>query len=395
MAFTIAVTGQILIHGPLDIATPGAEGVLALLRADTTLTNLEATVRTDKGWPTKPKTLHLASPEALFSVRAMGFDAVTHANNHAFDLGPPGIAATRKAATAAGLAFAGSGSNLDEACAPAIITPENGPPLALFAADLGPQPEIVYASAERAGIAPLRVRRQVALPPAEFAMLHGIVTALGDEGRQKSRRRVGYSPASSEGTAFEVFGTGIVAGEAIAPIWSTDRDDFARLTSGIAAAKACGQVVVLSLHCHHWDADWRLTPAWLTDLARDLIDAGADLVIATGAPILQGMSFHRGRPILAGLGNFVFHTDRAATYDETGVDVWRSLAARLTFADDGSCLGVEVLPVAVSRPAENGGLAPLPVPLETAAATEIFERFVAGLSNDERQCVRLVDVVEA
>lgn len=394
MAFTIAVTGQILIHGPLDLATPGVEAVVALLQADTTLANLEATVQSDTGWPTKPKTLHLASPEALSSVRAMGFDVVSHANNHAFDLGPPGIAATRQAASAAGLDLAGSGRNLDEANAPAILSPENGPPIALFAVDLGPQPEIVYASAQRAGIAPLRVRRQVALPPQEFATLQNVVKTLGDDARQKSRQRVGYDQAS-DGAGFEAFGTGFVAGEAIAPVWSTDQDDLARLTTGIETAKANGQVVVLSLHCHHWDADWRLTPAWLTDLSRRLIDAGADLIAATGAPILQGMSFHRGRPILAGLGNFIFHTDRAATYDDTGVDVWRSLAARVTFADDGKCLGIEVLPVAVGRPAENGSLAPLPVPLDPPAAQEIFERFVAGLSNAERRRVRLVDVSPA
>jgi poly-gamma-glutamate capsule biosynthesis protein CapA/YwtB (metallophosphatase superfamily) len=37
------------------------------------------------------------------------FHAVTHANNHAFDLGPPGIASTRAAVEAAGLKLAGSG----------------------------------------------------------------------------------------------------------------------------------------------------------------------------------------------------------------------------------------------------------------------------------------------
>jgi poly-gamma-glutamate capsule biosynthesis protein CapA/YwtB (metallophosphatase superfamily) len=389
MPFSIAVTGQILTHGPLDLVHAGTERVRALLQADATLANLEATVTVGGSWPTKTKTLHLAAPEALASVRALGFSALAHANNHAFDLGPPGIAATHRAAADAGLRLTGSGSTLQEALTPALHTATSAPAIALFAVDLGPQPDIVYASTERAGIAPLRVKRCIRLPPAEFGVLQGIVKSLGDDARMAARQRVGYS-AAAETSGFDAFGTDILPGEHIAPHWHTDTADTARLKAAMAEATAAGAFVAVALHCHHWDADWRVTPEWLIDVARDLIDAGAGLVIGTGAPILQGMRFYKGRPILGGLGNFVFHTNRAATYDTAGTDVWRSVAARLSFSHAGDCLGIEVLPIAVGRP-ENAGAQPFaPVPLSEDDGAEMLARFTARLTATERRLVRPV-----
>lgn len=380
MPVTVAVTGQILIHGPLDLSGEGQRQVMDFLKADVAFGNLEATVQTAGSWPTKTKTLHLASPEALLSVRELGLHAVTHANNHAFDLGPPGIAATRAAAVQAGLKLAGSGAGLEEAAAPAIVRPAGKPEgkaLAIFSVDLGPQPEIVYASAERAGIAPLRMKRSVAVPPAEFEVLQRIVRDLGDDRRSAARAAVGYDPGQARDLT--IFGTPIVRGDHISAEWAPDDEDLSRLIAGIAGAKAAGHLVAVALHGHHWDPEWTDTPAWLLHLCRRLIDDGADLVLGTGAPVMQPLTFHRGRAIIPGLGNFVFHTDRPTTYDQNGVDVWRSAAVRLTLSDDGTCLALALLPVAVGRP---GSAEPArgPVPATGADADEIRSRAFSACS---------------
>lgn len=380
---TVAVTGQILIHGPLDLCGEGQAEVRDFLEADVAFGNLEATVETAGAWPTKTKTLHLASPEALVSVRELGFHAVTHANNHAFDLGPPGIASTRAAVEAAGLVLAGSGSDIERAAAP-VIVPGPHKSLAIFSVDLGPQPDINYASAERGGIAPLRVKRTVSVPTAEFETLKRIVGTLGDDKRGAARAAVGYDVG--ERPELDVFGTPVVAGHSIAARWIADGKDMQRLVDGIEAAKAIGDLVAVAIHGHHWDSNWKTTPDWLLDLSRGLIDNGADLILGTGAPVMQPLVFHRGRAIIAGLGNFVFHTGRPATYDEKGVDVWRSTAIRLTLADDGACERLELLPISVGRPTEHG--LPLgPVPLRGSDADDIRERALSGLSAADRQCV--------
>lgn len=385
MPLTVAVTGQILIHGCLDLSGEGQHAVIDFLKADVAFGNLEATVETEGAWPTKTKTLHLASPKALFSVRDLGFHAVTHANNHAFDLGPPGIYSTRTAAEAAGLLLAGSGANLDAAAAPVLVASAGGQgkSLAIFSVDLGPQPDINYASADRAGIAPLRMKRAVALPPAEFETLQRIVKTLGDDKRGAARAAVGYDVGKQPG--LEAFGTQIVPGQTIDAHWIADEQDMQRLVDGIDAAKAIGDLVAVAIHGHHWDSNWKEPPGWLMDLCRSLIDDGADLILGTGAPVMQPIAFHRGKAIIPGLGNFVFHTRRPATYDEKGVDVWRSAAIRLTLADDGTCEKLELLPIAVGRPSDDTPLGP--VPLTGADAGEIRQRAVSGLSETEKAIV--------
>ena len=382
MPLTVAVTGQILIHGPLDLSGEGPRAVMDFLKADIAFANLEATVETSGAWATKTKTLHLAVPEALGSVRALGFDAVTHANNHAFDLGPPGIASTRAAVEAAGLKLAGSGADISEASAPAVVAGP-GKSLAIFSVDLGPYPDINVASTERAGIAPLRMKRTVTVPKAEFETLRHIVGSLGDDKRAAARAAVGYD--IGERPELDVFGTAVALGEEIAAQWNADERDRARLVAGIASAKAAGHLVAVAIHGHHWDSNWKEPPAWLLDLCRGLIDDGADLILGTGAPVMQPIAFHRGRAIIPGLGNFVFHTGRPATYDEKGVDVWRSAAIRLTLADDGACQRLELLPVAVGRPSDDVPLGPSP--LTGADADDIRRRAISGLSDAQKALV--------
>lgn len=383
MSLTVAVTGQILMHGPLDLSGEGQRQVRDFLKAHVVFGNLEGTVETTGSWPTKTKTMHLASPDALASVRELGFHAVTHANNHAFDLGPPGIAATRAAAERAGLKLAGSGANIDEAAAP-VIVPGPGKSLAIFSVDLGPQPDINYASADRAGIAPLRVRRTVTVPSADFETLRRIVGALGDDKRAAARAAVGYD--IGERPELSVFGTAVALGEGIDARWSADETDMARLVAGIEGAKAAGYLVAVAVHGHHWDSDWKETPPWLLDLCRGLIDKGADLIVGTGAPVMQPVVFHRQRAIIPGLGNFVFHTRRPAIYDEKGIDVWRSAVVRMTLSSDGACRRIDLLPIAVGRPATARPHGP--APLHDGDAEEIRTRAFSAIAARDWRSIR-------
>jgi poly-gamma-glutamate capsule biosynthesis protein CapA/YwtB (metallophosphatase superfamily) len=388
---TIAATGQLLTHGPLDLASPGSQRLRAFLsEADCTVGNFEGTVETPGAWPTKTKTLHLATPEALRSIRELGFDAVTHANNHSFDLGPPGIASTKAAALGAGLAFTGSGLNIDEARAPAIVE-RHRKRIATLAVCLGPQPDIVYASSDRAGIAPLRMRRAVAMPDAEFDAFRRVSSALGDDLREKNRSRMGYRQEALADDQTEVFGTTIKRSSAVAPEWSAHPGDLASFNARLDQTCADADFVVVSVHSHHWDPDWSRTPHWLHQLACGLIDRGAHMVVGTGSPVVQPVAFHRGRPILGGLGNLIFHTRRPGTYDREGVSVWDSIACRARFSESGECTELAIMPVAVGRPDEGpNGLPVGPQAHEEDAAEMLFQKTTATLTDEDRGRVRLV-----
>ena len=61
------------------------------------------------------------------------------------------------------------------------------------------------------------------------------------------------------------------------------------------------------------------------------MDAGADLVVASGPHVLRGMEFYRHRPIAYSLGNFAGYHDftSVGTLSLSGV-------LRVTLAEDGS-----------------------------------------------------------
>lgn len=376
MTVTLAFIGQCAVHGPLDLG-PSAAVIDALRTADVTLANLEATVAVAGAWPSKTKTLHLAEPDALTALADLGVSAVAHANNHAFDLGPPGIAATHAAAARAGIAITGSGDTRAVA-----LRPIRRGRVAIFAVDLGPQPDIVYADDSRAGIAGLRLSRAVALPPEQLARMRTLAVDLGDDARLAARRRAGYD---AETSALTLFGTRFIEGTTVAPIWRTDAAERDRLIAAIRAEKTAGHIVVVALHAHHWDADWSVTPHWFQALAEDLVAAGADVIAGTGAPVLQGAGVIGGRAVFSSLGNAIFHTHRAGRYDAEGLDVWRGACLRLTLADDGALEAAAVLPLAVGRPEPGpAGRPPGPSPLRDTVAAAIFGRLVAPLAAADR-----------
>jgi poly-gamma-glutamate synthesis protein (capsule biosynthesis protein) len=57
----------------------------------------------------------------------------------------------------------------------------------------------------------------------------------------------------------------------------------------------------------HWGIEREETPNDIQkNLARQLIDAGADLVIGAHPHVLQGIEYYKGKPIIYSLGNFIF-----------------------------------------------------------------------------------------
>lgn len=86
--------------------------------------------------------------------------------------------------------------------------------------------------------------------------------------------------------------------------------DPSRLLREIRAARPTADVVVVYLH---WGKERALRPEWYQRaLARQCVDAGADLVIGTHPHVLQGFEYYRGKLVAYSLGNFVF-TDRDKT----------------------------------------------------------------------------------
>ena len=75
----------------------------------------------------------------------------------------------------------------------------------------------------------------------------------------------------------------------------------------------------------------RLAPnPWLTRWTHDEIDAGADIVVMHGAPLLHGVEIYRGRPIFYDLGNFIYNVPPTLTYIDEPM-AWESVVVSVEF----------------------------------------------------------------
>src|SRR4029079_4953798 len=75
----------------------------------------------------------------------------------------------------------------------------------------------------------------------------------------------------------------------------------------------------------------RLAPsAWLRTWTHQEIDAGADIVVMHGAPLLHGIEIYRGRPIFYDLGNFIYNLPATLTYIDEPMS-WESAVASVVF----------------------------------------------------------------
>lgn len=113
-------------------AAVAAGGEAPLLGGDLTIGNLESPLAEERADPADPLQL-IGPPDAAPALAAAGFDLLGLANNHAYDAGAAGLAATHTTLAEAGIDAPGVGATAGAAVAPVRRT-LNGLELALFAA---------------------------------------------------------------------------------------------------------------------------------------------------------------------------------------------------------------------------------------------------------------------
>lgn len=131
--FTLAAVGDLIYLRPM-LATLEARSpdMVRLLRgADVTFGNFEMTVldlATTKGVAQAESggTWILADPGVPEDVAGLGFDIVSHANNHSTDWGVEGMAETGRRLTDAKLVWSGTGPSMSAARAPRYLDAPKG-----------------------------------------------------------------------------------------------------------------------------------------------------------------------------------------------------------------------------------------------------------------------------
>jgi poly-gamma-glutamate synthesis protein (capsule biosynthesis protein) len=142
----------------------------------------------------------------------------------------------------------------------------------------------------------VRVRAAVAVPAEHLDWLREVRVELPE-----------LSTAWTEGEPdLELARTRFVAGDAHGVTYTVEPEDLRGLFRSLRLASSNADVTVLMLHVHQGDRPGELPPAFLRELSRAAIDVGADVVAVSGPHRLGPVELHEGRPILYGLGNFIW-----------------------------------------------------------------------------------------
>jgi len=295
---TITLTGQSMLRSDLRATAPKAVPVIAgLLKGDVVFTNFEGAIALP-GQSVSEGRGFLAPPEALDAFKALGFNLLSLSNNHAFDIQATGIRNTIDETNRRQIVHAGIGNTLGEAAAPAYLKTPKGT-IALVSSASGLVAAGGMATASSPGVNELRIK-------------------AGDKDNTARDDLPGAGPNTP------------------------NPEDAERILNSIREARQKADLVIVYQHNHvfanrsfatifTYGMAERLAPnAWLKKWVHAEIDAGADIVVMHGAPLLHGVEFYRGRPIFYDLGNFIYNVPPTLTYIHEPMN-FQSVVAHLEY----------------------------------------------------------------
>ena len=316
---TITLVGQSMIRSDIRATAPAAVPVIkSLIHGDVNFTNFEGTVF-EEGQTVVQGRGFLAPAAALDALQSFGFNLLSLSNNHAFDLKQTGLANTLAAVTARGIAHAGTGANSDAAAAPAYLKTAKGT-IALVGSASGLMAPGAGATADSAGVNELRI----------------MAGAAQNEANQEL-------PAK--------------------PLNTPNREDAARILRNIREARAHADLVIAYQHNHVFSnrpfsavfeeglPERLVPPDWLKQWTHAEIDAGADIVVMHGAPLLHGVEIYKSKPIFYDLGNFIYNLPPAITYIDEPI-AWESVTADLRY-QGGKLRAITLHPIALNQIGEG------------------------------------------
>lgn len=295
---TITLAGQSMIRSDLRKTDPEEVPIIQkLLKGDVRFTNFEGTIA-EPGQTTHEGLGFLTPPAALDALTTMGFNLLALSDNHAFDLRTTGIENTIRETHRRKIVYAGVGKNLDEASAPGYLHTPKGT-IALISSASGIIARGARAGPHNPGVNELRIEAGGKLNEATEDM-----------------------PGAPENVP--------------------NAEDARRILASIREARRHADMVIVYEHNHVFGnvaftnlftegLPERLAPnPWLVKWTHAEVDAGADIVVMHGAPLLHGVEIYKGKPIFYDLGNFIYNLPPAATFLDDPIN-WESAVAYVEF----------------------------------------------------------------
>lgn len=240
---------------------------------------------------------HAVEPAVMEFLASAGFNLMSVANNHIWDLGNCGVAATQAAAVAHGVVVAGAGASLDEATSPAYL-------------DVGDM---------RVGLVAAATTRD------ERELVSGSVNGVWTGHQEDWDRNIVAVAEAARHADLVLF----------YHHFQIEDHDFDGLEVG-----------AVNRHGHMKVEDVR---RWQDRFARAVIDAGASMYVAHGDRAFDGVEFYRGRPIFRQLGGLAYQglNPRIGSYEEHRP--WWGILARLRVGKDGVIRSFETIPLVLDE----------------------------------------------
>ncbi len=279
---TLTLTGQSMIRTDIRAHSPAAvPEIQSLLKGDVIFTNFETSIYDPSKGQKRTDGRFISPPEAMEALKTFGFNLLSLANNHSYDLKAAGVDNVMEQSTRLNIAHAGVGKTIDEAAAPGYLKTPKGT-VALIAMASGLVPDGGNATASRAGVNELHV--------------------------------TGDKPSD---------------------------EDTRRILQSIGEARKKADLVIVYEHNHIFAKPFQTVmleelperlapPEWLKKWTHAEIDAGADIVVMHGAPLLHGVEIYHGHPIFFDLGNFIFQVPPADILLDEPI-LWESVVAYVEF----------------------------------------------------------------
>ncbi|PYQ74843.1 MAG: hypothetical protein DMG04_09235 [Acidobacteria bacterium] len=317
-SFTIALTGDSLITMKLSVHTdPPFLKMIDLIRgADAAFTNLEMLLHDYEPYPSTESggTYMRADPSIAKELAWAGFDMVARANNHTGDYGVEGARITTRHVAAAGLVQAGFGESLREAREAKFLDTDKGRVALISTSSTFPDQSRAGVSwgdtRARPGLNPLRFTTTQIVTREQFDALRGALTSAGiGTGRGQNGEDGRQRAADGSATAMTLANRRIVAGEKTGTHTEPLKEDVDAMAAVVRNAHKVADYTIVNSHTHEAGAERYYPPEFFITFAHAMIDAGADVVSASGPHVLRGIEIYKGKPVMYGLGNFIFENE--------------------------------------------------------------------------------------
>ena len=197
---------------------------------------------------------HAVAPEVMAFLADLGFNLMSLSNNHAWDLGECGVAATRKAAKASGISYAGTGPDISKASAPGYLTIGDFT-IALVAA--------TTSHDERSAIG---------------HNVNGVWTGRKED-CDRNLAAVRDAAANADFVLYYHH-------------FQLDLDEFNEVSPGDTTGDG-----------HIWVDDLAV---WQSEFAYSVLDAGASIYVGNGYRAFDGIEVYKGKPLIRQIGGLAY-----------------------------------------------------------------------------------------